>query len=135
MFNPRFPHTFSAYRARIGSDGLPETGEDGDPIYDRITFVKCVLSDSEPVRDSNGIFVTERCCEMPFGYRTSSENTRKQADVHVSDYRLACPMFLTELKPGDVLVMKDYVREYRGEVVKQTTFNLGTNVWVNEIKN
>lgn len=135
MFNPRFPHTFKAFRARTDGHGTPVTDADGKPVYERLVLEACVMSDSEPVRLPCGCFATERVDEMPFGYRTSSENTGEAGDVAVSDYRLACPMFLTPLNPGDILEMEDYTRVLRCEVVKQTTFNLGTNVWVKEVKN
>lgn len=135
MFNPRFPHTFQAFRGKVDGHGDPVTDADGKPVYERLVLEACVMSDSEPVRRPCGCFETECVESMPFGYRTSSENTSEAADAAVSDYRLACPMFLTPLEPGDVLVLEDYTRTYKVEVVKQTTFNLGTNVWVKEVKN
>lgn len=135
MYNPRFPFTFRAFRARLDENGDPSPDDNGRPVYEPLALEACVMSDWEPVRDPDGGFVTEWVDEMPFGYRTSSENTRSQGDVVESDYRLACPMFLTPLSPGDVLEMRDHTREYRAEVVKQTTFNLGTNVWVKEVRN
>lgn len=135
MFNPRFPHTFTAWRSRLDSNSDPLTDDAGNPVVDRVRFDLCELRDYEPVRDANGNFVTyDGGYAMPFGYRTSSENTRKQADVQQGSIRLACPMFLTELKSGDRLLLTDYNRQYWVTVVKQTTFNLGTNVWVTEEK-
>lgn len=133
MYNPRFPFTFKAFRARLDENGDPSPDEKGRPVYEPLALEACVMSDWEPVRDSEGNFVTEWVAEMSFGYRTSSESTRASGDVQESDYRLACPMFLTPLLPGDVLEVEDYTRVYRAEVVKQTTFNLGTNVWIKEV--
>ena len=93
------------------------------------------MHDSEPVLDADGRFVTYIADEVAFGYRTSSQNTSRAGDVVQADFKLACPMFLTELRPDDILVLKDYEREFRAAVVKKTTFNLGTNVWVNEARN
>lgn len=135
MYNPRFPFTFKAFRARLDENGDPGVDDRGNPVYEPVLLEACVMSDWEPVRNPDGFFLTEWVSEMPFGYRTSSENTRAAGDVQESDYQLACPMFLTPLDPGDILVMEDYTRVYRCEVVKQTTFNLGTNVWVKEVKN
>jgi hypothetical protein len=44
-------------------------------------------------------------------------------------------MFLTPLEAGDLVEIKDYERSYWGEVVKKATFNLGSNIWINEVKN
>lgn len=134
MFNPRFPHTFTAWRGRLDDNSEPVTDDTGNPVYDRVSFDQCEMSDYEPVRDNDGKFITYSVDEMQFGYRTSSENTRKQSDVQQGSLRLACPMFLTELKTGDRLELTDYNRTYWVTVVKQTTFNLGTNVWVTEEK-
>lgn len=135
MFNPRFPHVMYVLRAVTTPDGALAYGEDGTPSYERLELTLVEMNDSEPVRDSAGGFVTYSADEVPFGYRTSSQNTSRAGDVVQADYKLACPMFLTELKPDDILVLKDYEREFRAVVVKKTTFNLGTNVWVNEARN
>lgn len=122
-------------RAKTTPDGSLVYGADGQPDYERLTLTLVEMSDSEPVRDGDGKFVKYTADEVPFGYRTSSQNTSRAGDVVQADFKLACPMFLTELKPDDVLVLKDYEREFRAVVVKKTTFNLGTNVWVNEARN
>ena len=122
-------------RAKTTPDGGLAYGADGQPDYERLTLTLVEMSDSEPVRDGDGKFVKYTADEVPFGYRTSSQNTSRAGDVVQADFKLACPMFLTELKPDDVLVLKDYEREFRAVVVKKTTFNLGTNVWVNEARN
>ena len=72
---------------------------------------------------------------MNFGYRVSSKNTQTAGDVIVSDFKIATPMILTELVAGDILILTDYERTYKGVVVKKTTFNLGTNIWFDESKN
>lgn len=135
MFNPRFPHVMHVLRAKTAPDGALVYGEDGSPSYERLELTLVEMRDSEPVRDSEGMFVTYASDEIPFGYRTSSQNTSRAGDVVQADYKLACPMLLTELRPDDILVLKDYEREFRAAVVKKTTFNLGTNVWVNEARN
>ena len=135
MFNPRFPHKMHVLRARVLPNGDLAYGADGRPIYDRLTLTLVEMSDSEPVRDADGNFVKYTADEVAFGYRTSSQSTSRAGDVVQADFKLACPMFLTELRPDDVLVLKDYEREFRAVVVKKTTFNLGTNVWVNEARN
>lgn len=135
MFNPRFPHTMYVLRAKTTPDGGLAYGVDGQPAYERLQLTLVEMSDSEPIRDTDGNFVKYTADEVSFGYRTSSQNTSRAGDVVQADFKLACPMFLTDLRPDDVLVLKDYEREFRAVVVKKTTFNLGTNVWVNEARN
>ena len=135
MFNPRFPHTLRVWRARKDRYGDPMTNEDGDPIYDIVTLKAVVMVDNLPIVRSDGSFDTELTEWISFGYRTQGKNTRENVDVMVSDFKLATPMFLTPLEAGDRVEIKDYERTYWGEVVKKMTFNLGSNIWVNEIKN
>lgn len=135
MFNPRFPHVMHVLRAKTTPDGALVYGEGGSPVYERLELTLVEMRDSEPVLDADGGFVTYIADEVAFGYRTSSQNTSRVGDVVQADFKLACPMFLTELRPDDILVLKDYEREFRAAVVKKTTFNLGTNVWVNEARN
>ena len=44
-------------------------------------------------------------------------------------------MLFTDLPSGTVLLMTDYIRTFRVKVVKMTTYNWGTNLWVDNIKN
>lgn len=135
MFNPRFPHTLRVWRSRKDADGMPVTNDDGDEILDIVMLDSAVMVDNEPLMCSNGGFVTEKVESINFGYRTQGKNTRDTVDVVVSDFKLATPMFLTPLEPGDKVEMRDYERTYWGEVVKKATFNLGSNIWVNEVRN
>lgn len=111
------------------------TSYDGNPIYDIVNLKAVVMVDNLPVVRSDGSFETEPAEWMSFGYRTQGKNTRETADVQVSDFKLATPMFLTPLEAGDRVEIKDYDRSYWGEVVKKATFNLGSNIWANEVKN
>ena len=72
--------------------------------------------------------------QLPFGYRSQGKDTRDTADVESADYALATPMFLTALDSSDIIEMTDYDRTFRCEVVRKATFNLGSNIWVNEVK-
>lgn len=135
MLNPRFPHTLRVWRARIDDFGEPMTDENGNPIYDIVSLEAVVMIDSLPVVSSDGGFETEQTEWIDFGYRTQGKNTRDTLDVVVSDFKLATPMFLTPLLTGDRVEIKDYERTFIGEVVKKATFNLGSNIWINEIKN
>ena len=135
MFNPRFPHTLRVWRSRKDKHGDPMTNADGDPIYDIVTLKAVVMVDNRPTILSDGSFDTELTEWMSFGYRTQGKNTRETVDVNVSDYKLATPMFLTPLEPGDRVEIKDHDRTFWAEVVKKITYNLGSDIWVNEVKN
>ena len=134
MFNPRFPHTLRVKRSVV-EGGEPVVDENGNILYDYIPLTAVEMVDEEPVRDADGDFVTYEVGFINFGYRTASSNTRTAGDVVVADFKIACPMFLTELRYDDILEISDYDRTYTAKLVKKTTFNLGTNIWFNEIKN
>lgn len=135
MFNPRFPHRLRVWRSAKDEFGEPRTDNDGNPIYEVLTLSKVVMADYEPMMICDDEFMTEPTEWIHFGYRTQGKNTRDTADVQVSDFKLSTPMFLTHLLPGDRVEIKDYERTFWGEVVKKMTFNLGSNIWINEIKN
>lgn len=135
MFNPRFPHKLSVVRVKVDVSGVPETDDNGDFIYEAMPLLVVEMLDNEPVLDTEGNFMTYEADEVNFGYRVATESTQTATDVIVSDFKVDCPMFLTELRPGDILEIKDYERSYKGKVVKKTTYNLGTSIWYNEIKN
>ena len=135
MFNPRFPHTLVVKRVRKDSTGELVYDANGDAIIDTVSLLCVEMSDSEPVRNANGSFVTYEANSINFGYRTSAKNTTTAGDVIVSDFRIACPMFLTEILADDILELTDYERSYKGKVVKKTTFNLGTSIWFDEVRN
>lgn len=134
MFNPRFPHKLRVWRSRKNDYGEPMTDNDGDPIFDIVTLKAVVMVDSRPVVLSDGSFDTELTEWLAFGYRTQGKSTKDTTDVMVSDFQLATPMFLTPLEAGDRVEIKDYERTYWGEVVRKQTFNLGSNIWINEVK-
>lgn len=134
MFNPRFPHAFRVWRVRKNNHGEPVTDTDGDPIYDIVRIKAAVVLDNRPMMRSDGSFDTEILEWVSFGYRTQGKNTKDTSDVMVSDYRLSTVPLATYIEPGDRLEIKDYMRTYWGNVVKMMTFNLGSNIWVNEIK-
>lgn len=135
MFNPRFPHTLRVWRPRKDDYGEPMTDADDDAVYDIVNLKAVVMIDDAPVLRSDGSFDTELVEYINFGYRTQGKNTKEATDVMVSDFKLATPMFLTHLEPGDRVEIWDYERTYWGEVVKKMTFNLGSNIWINEVKN
>lgn len=135
MDNPRFPHTLKMVAYKTDGHGEPVTDDWGNPIETYVEIEKAVLKDGIPVKDGEGKFITETVDSLPFGYRTSTGNTKTSGDVVVCDYKLACPVFFTQMQAGTVLELTDYIRTYRVVVVKQTVFNFGTNIWVDDIKN
>lgn len=135
MINPRFPHTLRMILPNVDSHGDPVTDDEGNPIETYGEIVCGIIRDNVPQKGANGRFLTEVKTEIPFGYRTSTGNSKTSGDVVVCDYKLACPAFFTPMPTGTVLELTDYSRTYRVSVVKQTTYNFGSNIWVDEIKN
>ena len=135
MFNPRFPHTLQITREKIGEDGLPMTDENGDIIREVVPITCVEMMDNEPVLNSDGSFRTYVADSIPFGYRTASESVRKSLEVVAAEYRLACPMFLNTIGTYEYLKLTDYDRTFYAKVIKKATFNLGTNIWIDEVKN
>ncbi len=107
----------------------------GDPVYDIVRVKVAVVLDNKPLMSPDGSYDTELSEWVSFGYRTSGKNTKDTSDVMVSDYKLATPPLMTYIEPGDRLEIIDYMRTFRAEVVKMMTFNLGSNIWINEVKN
>ena len=135
MYNPQYPHTMRVVRPAVDVNGDPVTDANGDPVEEFVKLTAVVMKDHQPTFDAEGNYVTEQADSMPFGYRQSSMNTRMMGDVIVSDYKISCPIFLTPLNPGDILVLTDYEKTFRGVVVKKDAFNLGSLVWFDRIKN
>jgi hypothetical protein len=136
MYNPRWPHTFTVLGESLDMNGLPLTDENGDPITAEVS-IRRILYDGKwnPRHDSTGDFQTEEITEVPWGYRTATGGIKASGEVIVADYKISCPMLLTEIPTGAILVMKDYTHTFRVKVIKQTTYNWGTNLWVDNIKN
>lgn len=135
MFNPRFPHTLRVWRVRKDKDGDPITDAEGDPVLDIVRLKRVVTVDGLPAIRVDGSYDSDLVEWIEFGYRTQGRNTKETLDVHVSDFKLATPMFITPLETGDRVEIKDYDRSYWGEVVKKFTTNLGSNIYINEVKN
>lgn len=135
MYNPRFPHILRVWRSRKDDNGMPKTDANGNPLMDIVNLKVAVLVNEAPVYRPDGSVETELTEWVNFGYRTDGKNTRDTVDVNVSDFKLATPLLLTYIEPGDRVEIKDYERTYWGEVVKKATFNLGSNIWINEVKN
>lgn len=134
MNNPRFPHSLVVKRAKLDVDGDICVDEAGLPIYETLPLTAVRYMDGKPMSE-NGEYVVDVVESVPFGYRTSSMSTRESGDVIVADFKLACPIFLTELRYDDRIMITDFEHEYEAVLVKKTTFNFGTNVWINEVHN
>lgn len=133
MYNPRWPHTLSAYRERLDSNGMPVTDEEGNPILDRITFER-VITDTRgnPTFHSDGTFATEKVTKINWGYRTPTGGIKDAGAVFKTDFKISCQMFVTPLEEGIVLTLKDYTHTFNAVVKKCTTYNWGTNIWFDD---
>lgn len=107
--NARFPHYCRIYREPVGTDGLPQTDELGNRCFKLIFESQC-------------------------GYRDATRGIR-QGEVTVAQYKIGLPWFDVEIKENDRIEMKDYTRTFYGQVVKASTYNFGSNIWFDEIKN
>ena len=136
MYNPRWPHTFRVVVESLDSDGMPVTDANGDPIVGSMQLEKIVYDSGwNPTRNPDGSFVTEMVTDMPWGYRTSTGGLKTAGEVIVADYKVSTPMMLTELPTGTILQMTDYTHTFRAKLLKMTTYNWGTNMWLDNIKN
>lgn len=130
MYNPRWPHTLTAYRETLDTDGIPVTDEDGNPTASVIIFdVVQYSSGYDPIRNSFGRFVTRKTANLPWGYRTSTGGIRDAGDVFKADYKISCPMIMTPLEEGVRLKLTDYTHTFYGVVKKCTTYNWGSDIW------
>ena len=156
MYNPRWPHTFKVLVESLDANGLPITDSNGNPVYGipvldnqgnpvivdgnpkmRDMEITRIVYDSSwnPRRNPDGTFVTEDVTQVPWGYRTSTGGMKTSGEVWVADYKISTPMLFTDIPSGTVLLMTDYIRTFRVKVVKMTTYNWGTNLWVDNVKN
>ena len=136
MYNPRWPHTFRVVFEPLDSDGMPVTDANGDPIVGSMQLEKIVYDSGwNPTRNPDGSFVTEMVTDMPWGYRTATGGLKASGEVIVADYKVSTPMMLTELPTGTILQMTDYTHTFRAKLLKMTTYNWGTNMWLDNIKN
>lgn len=136
MYNPRWPHTFVVLTETLDENGLPVTDSDGKPVRGSMTLERIVYDPQwNPRFHGDGTFVTETVTEMPWGYRTATGGLKTSGDVIVADYKVSTPMLLTELPTGTVLEMTDYTHTFRAKLLKMTTYNWGTDLWLDNIKN
>ena len=129
-YNPRFPHTLRGYRESLDANGDPVVDEKGDPVLVAIVFKKVVCDvNGNPTFHADGSFVTEDVTVMPWGYRTSTGGIKASGEVFETDFKVACPMFITPLEEGLVLELTDYSHTFTAQVQKCTSYNWGTNIW------
>ena len=136
MYNPRWPHTFIVLSESLDADGLPITDDDGKPVRGSKPLERVVYDPRwNPRFSADGSFLTETVTEMPWGYRTATGGLKTSGEVIVADYKVSTPMLLTELPTGTILEMTDYTRTFRAKLLKMTTYNWGTMLWLDNIKN
>lgn len=160
MYNPRWPHKLYVFESTLDEDGLPRTDENGDEITTR--YLADVLSrrlrdsggnyltipggpmqilrvkyDSRfnPTFGADGTFNTETSIEVPWGYRTSTGGIKDSGEVFHTDFKISTPMILTQLEEGMLLLLTDYDHTFIGVVKKMTTYNWGTNIWIDRYGN
>lgn len=131
MYNPRWPHTLTIYTQSLDERGLPVTDTNGDPVNTAVTLQK-VKYDSRwnPIRSAAGGFQTEEVTELPWGYRTSTGGIRDSGEVFAADYKISTPMIVTHIPEGTLVRLTDYDKTFTAIVKKQTTYNWGTNIWL-----
>lgn len=135
MENPRFPYSFRVLLHETDAYGEPVTDGEGRPVEQHMDVELVEYGpDGSPVRDG-GSPVTYTAESVPFGYRTSTGGYRISGEVIACDYKIATPMMLTEIAPETVIEATDLTRTYRAKVIKATTYNWGTNLWIDEIRN
>lgn len=131
MYNPRWPHTLYAVSQSLNERGLPITDENGNPVSVKLTFKKVLYDDNwNPVFGSDGKPKTEDVTDLPWGYRTSTGGIKDSGEVFAADYKISCPMIVTHLKEGTLLCLTDYNHTFDAVVKKCTTYNWGTNIWI-----
>lgn len=108
--NPRHPHLLKIFRYQLAGDGDIATDNDGVPLNPNVIY-------------------SGKC-----GYREQGK-PKVPGEVIVSDYKLSLPKIGVNIMPGDVAEVSDYARTFRGQVVKSLVYNMGTTIWINEIRN
>lgn len=107
--NPRFPHHVKIIRELKDENGEPVYDERGIPVTE-------VVFDSE-------------CRNYP------SYKSDWKADVVSSDYVISLPKHNFDIKAGDIVRVKEHIREMTGNVVDAYVGNLGANIWYNSNTN
>lgn len=120
----------------LDDDGIPLTDENGDVVR-AIMPVERVICDSNgnPTFYVDGEFVTEQITEIPCSYRTSTGGIKDSGDVFHSDFKMSVPMMVTHLEEGTIVEITDKTHQFLAVVKKMTTYNWGTNIWIDRYGN
>lgn len=159
-YNPRWPSTLRVYDTNLDANGLPVTDENGDPVTDRYLKDSSgrMLTDSEgryltvpggpmqlkkavcdrygnPTFNSDGSFAYEVVEELPCSYRTATGGMKDSGEVFIADFKMSTPMLLTHLEEGVKVAVIDKTHAFIAVVKKMTTYNWGTNIWIDRLGN
>ena len=120
-----------------GEEPEPEPQPEPEPTPATNPTVLIAEYDSNwnPRKASDGKFVTKEVTQVPWGYRTATGGLKAAGEVIVADYKISTPMLLTELPTGTILELTDYTHTFLAKVMKVTTYNWGTDLWIDNIKN
>ena len=133
MYNERWPFILTAFKESLDEDGKPITDENGDPTMVQMSFDRVIMdARGNPTFGVDGKPLTEEVTSMPWGYRTSTGGIKDSGEVFKADYKISCPMFITPLPEGTVLTLTDYDTTFDAVVKKKTTYNWGTNIWLDK---
>ena len=160
FYNPRWPSLMRVYDTNLDENGLPMTDENGDPIKERWlvdsegrrltdedgNYLKVpggprqlerVVCDryGNPTFHTDGSLVTRTVEELPCSYRTATGGMKDSGDVFVSDFKMSTPMLATQLEEGTMVVVIDKTHAFVAVVKKMTTYNWGTNIWIDRLGN
>lgn len=135
-YNPRWPSKFRVEGNSLDENGLPVVGDDGNPTTTTVTLEKVVCDcNGNPTFHSDGSLVTESVEEMPCSYRTSTGGIKDSGEVFQTDFKMSCPMMKTQLEEGAIIVITDKTHSFKAVVKKMTTYNWGTNIWIDRYGN
>ena len=135
-YNPRWPSVLRVYSASMDANGLPVTDENGDPIRSVMSLERVVCDSlGNPTFDSSGALITQTVDEIPCSYRTSTGGIQDSGDVFHTDFKMSCPMLKTQLEEGTVVEITDKTHTFLAVVKKMTTYNWGTNIWIDRYGN
>lgn len=160
MYNPRWPHKLYVFESTLDENGLPRTDENGNEITTRyladVSGKRLKESDGKyltvpggpmqirivnydgrmnPTFGADGTFNTQVVFEVPWGYRTSTGGIKDSGEVFHTDFKISTPMILTQLEEGMLLLLTDDTHTFIGVVKKMTTYNWGTNIWIDRYGN
>lgn len=134
MYNPRFPHSLRIQRVLKNEYGEPVTDDEGNEVIgDVVLEVAKYGSNNLPLRIGDE-FMTEMLDEIPFGYRTNTKGM-KEGQVDMAQIHIALPLFFNAIEDGDVLILTDWDRTYRAKAVRKSNSNIGSDIYLNEVKN